>query len=109
MQIFGKYIADYDDACQQFFKERERFEKKLRQIPFLRVIPSEANYFLCEVISGISSSELAIRLLKESNILVKDCSYKKAFKGKDYVRIAIRNSHDNDQLIEALHQLNVCL
>lgn len=105
MQIFGKYTADYDRACLLFQRERNRFEAALRQIPYLRVFPSEANYFLCEVTGPFSSSELAVTLLQKSNILIKDCAYKKAFSGKQYVRIAVRNTEENNRLIEALKQI----
>ena len=107
MQIFGKYTADYDLACKKFLRERKRFEQALRSIPFLRVIPTQANYFLCEVDGAISSSQLAIQLLREANILVKDCAYKKAFEGKNYVRIAVRNKRENDALISALRSLTI--
>ena len=55
MQIFGKYTADYDVACRKFMDERRRFEQELLSVPFLRVIPSQANYFLCEVDKSIWS------------------------------------------------------
>ena len=106
MQIFGKYTADYDVACRKFMEERRRFGQELRTVPFLRVIPSQANYFLCEVDKRISSSQLAIRLLRDANILVKDCAYKKAFEGKNYVRIAVRNRQENDRLVAALRALD---
>ena len=105
MQIYGKYEDDYRRACQQFQDERTRFERELRSIPFLRVIPSEANYFLCEITDRFTSSELAILLIKRENILIKDCGYKKAFEGKHYVRIAVRDTKDNDRLINALREL----
>ena len=107
MQIYGKYEADYHRACRLFREERERFEAELRQISFLRVIPSEANYFLCEVTDRFTSSELAILLIKRENILIKDCGYKKAFAGKHYVRIAVRDTADNDRLLRALRALEV--
>ena len=47
MQIYSKYEADYHRACARFIEERTRFEAELREVPFLRVIPSEANYCLC--------------------------------------------------------------
>ena len=50
MQIYGKYENDYAKACQKFVAEREIFYGELDQIPYLHVIPSQANYFLCEVI-----------------------------------------------------------
>ena len=100
MQIFSKYEKDYLQACQKFIAERKRFYTELQKISFLRVIPSQANYFLCEVI-GMSSKELVLKLL-ETNILVKDCSEKFAFDKKNYIRIAIRNEHDNNKIIKSL-------
>ena len=49
MQIYPKYKDDYKQACEKFIVERDRFKSNLESIPFLRVIPSAANYFLCEV------------------------------------------------------------
>ena len=47
MQIFGKYEDDYRQASRLFVEERARFQKELSAISWLRVIPSQANYFLC--------------------------------------------------------------
>lgn len=105
MQILGKYQADYRQACATFRQEREKFKKELEQIPFLRVMPSEANYFLCEVLPPYTATELSVTLIKNDNILIKDCSYKKAFGGKQYVRIAIRDRKDDSRLICALKKL----
>lgn len=105
MQIFGKYQKDYDRACQKFIAERERFMARLTDIPFLRVIPSQANYFLCQVTEKYTSEELTRRLLMDFNILIKDCDNKDGLKNKNYVRIAVRDQKDNDTLVEALKTL----
>lgn len=104
MQIFSKYESDYHKACHKFAIERERFWKELNTISYLRAIPSQANYFLCEVLPPFTSHDLTVKLLNESNILIKDCSTKKAFGGRSYIRIAIRNREDNEMLIEVLKQ-----
>jgi histidinol-phosphate/aromatic aminotransferase/cobyric acid decarboxylase-like protein len=67
------------------------------------VIPSQANYFLCEVTKRFTSKELAVRLLEEHEILIKDCSGKSAFGGGNYIRLAIRNREDNHKLVDALY------
>lgn len=105
MQIFSKYENDYDRACGQFVSERKRFAECLEKIPFLRVVPSQANYFLCEVLD-MGARELTERLLNSYDILIKDCSTKKGIEGKNYVRIAIRNSADNDRLVKALEDIS---
>lgn len=102
MQIFGKYESDYRVACMKFIEERRRFYDRLQQIDFLRVIPSQANYFLCEVTGRFSAHELTVLLLEKHNILIKDCSTKMGFSGRNYIRIAIRDKKDNDTLTEAL-------
>lgn len=105
MQIFNKYEQDYKQACRFFIKERNRFYQDLQQIKYLRVIPSQANYFLCEVIDAYSSKELTELLLNKYNILIKDCGTKKAFRTGEYVRIAVRSSQDNRRLVDALKEL----
>ena len=52
-------------------EERKRFGIELSKIEGLRVYPSEANYFLCELLGGYNSTKLAGELL-EDNILIKD-------------------------------------
>lgn len=105
MQIFGKYASDYDKACEAFIRERNRFFDKLSMIPILRVIPSQANYFLCEVKGGLTARELTFLLLKKYGIFIKDCTTKTGLRDKEYVRIAIRDSQDNDMLIAALKEI----
>ena len=104
MQIFNKYEKDYYEACDKFIKEREQFFNELKEISFLRVIPSQANYFLCQVTDRYTSKELTERLL-EHNILIKDCGSKQAFAGRNYIRIAIRDRQDNSYLISILKSL----
>ena len=105
MQIFGKYESDYKMACEKFVAERSRFFKSLQRISFLRVIPSQANYFLCEVTNKYTSSELTRILLCENDILIKDCGTKKAFGGRNYIRIAVRGKEENNKLVEVLLSL----
>lgn len=105
MQIFAKYEKDYQEACDKFIEERRLFINELRQITFLRVIDSQANYFLCEVKNRYTSTELTRILLEKADILIKDCSTKSAFNGRNYIRIAIRDRKDNSKLVETLKKL----
>ena len=105
MQIFSKYEKDYEKACDRFLVERDCFEKNLRSIPFLKVMPSQANYFLCEVLPPHTANSIVLIMLKRHNILLRDCSNKIGLNGKQYIRIAIRNQTDNINLVEALKQI----
>lgn len=100
LQIAEKYKKDYANALVQIKEERRRFASKLEKIPGLRVIPSQANYVMVELLGGTKAAELTEKLLVSYNILVKDLSAK--LDGKQFLRLAVRNTQDNDLLIEAL-------
>ena len=105
MQIFGKYEQSYVRACNRFMKERDRFMQELSRVPFLNVFPSQANYFMCEVKPPMKARSLTGLLLKNHSILVKDCSRKKGFEGREFIRVAVRDATDNDALVRAMHEM----
>lgn len=105
MQIFSKYEKDYHRACEKFLTERDYFEHGLREIPFLRVMSSQANYFLCEVLPPFTANEIVLTMLRRFNILTRDCSSKGGFDGRQYMRIAVRDHQDNSRLVDALKQI----
>lgn len=104
MQIYGKYEKDYNKACHKFIAERERFYSMLQQIPYLHVMPSQANYFLCEVTDRFTSKELT-QLLLDHDVLISNCSRKKNMTDRNLVRIAVRSKEDNDRLIGILKKI----
>lgn len=104
MQIFGKYEKDYEKACVKFVAERNRFYALLQEIPYLRVIPSQANYFLCEVTSKYTSAELTQKLI-EQDVIISNCGRKHNMEGRNLIRLAVRSKEDNDRLIEILKEL----
>ena len=105
MQIFGKYEADYKRACQRFVTERRRFEALLRDIPYIKVLPTQANFFCLKLMGRHTSGELTKLLLSRFNIMVKDCDTKQGLKGQNFIRVSVRSAEDNDQLIRALREL----
>lgn len=100
MQIEEKYKKDYKKALEQFRRERRRYEGELSRIHGFRVIPSQANYVMVELEEGISAKELLKTLLIKYNILIKELTTKT--NGRDYLRLAVRDTRDNDTLIRAL-------
>jgi len=97
MQILDKYKNDYADSLRKIKAERKHFFEELCKIGCLKVYPSQANYFMCEILNGISSEELAARLLRE-NILIKDLTGK-IHNEKQYIRIAVRTEEENRRLV----------
>lgn len=104
LQIADKYKKDYTEALSAFRAERQRYEKELADIGGLRIFPSQANYVMAEITSGVTAAELTKRLYIRHRILIKDLSAKAACVGKQYIRLAIRNTEENDRLLRALRE-----
>lgn len=102
MQILDKYKVDYESSLQEIKTERKSFFEDLRQIKSLKVYPSQANYFMCELLDGYTSKELAGKLLKK-NVLIKDLTGK-IKNGRQYIRIAIRTGAENQSLVQLLKE-----
>ena len=100
MQIEEKYKKDYISGLKDLRKERARFADKLSEIKGIRVIPSQANYIMVELERSISPKELLKDLLVKYEILIKELTTKT--NGRNYLRLAVRCTEDNDELLKAL-------
>lgn len=101
LQIFPKYIEDFWKSCKKVRKERRRFFQKLKQLPFLEVFPSEANFFMCKLKGNVKAKEITEKLLWEKEILIKDLSGKIGING-EFIRIAVKDKEENDYFVKAL-------
>ena len=100
MHIEEKDRRDYSIALEKLRAERTRFQKELRTIRGIRVIPSQANFVMVELADDISPKALLKRLLIKHNLLIKELTTKT--NGRNYLRLAVRNTDDNNVLIRAL-------
>lgn len=100
MQIEEKYKKDYAEALVKIRAERRRFAEELAKIRGVRVIPSQANYIMVELDDSINPKELLKTLLIKYEILIKELTTKT--NGRNYLRLAVRCTEDNDRLLEAL-------
>ena len=101
MQIEEKYKNDYAAALVKIRAERARFADELGKIRGIRVIPSQANYLMVELDDSISPKELLKTLLIKYEILIKELTTKT--NGRNYLRLAVRCTEDNDRLLDALN------
>ena len=96
-------LADLDYLSNNVKKiqmERERLSNRLKEIPFLKVFPSQANFILCQVLDrpGIElKNNLAAR-----GVLVRH--YQSALLS-NYIRISVGKPGDTDVIISALKEM----
>lgn len=101
MQIFEKYKGDYTTAIEKFKEVRRGYLEELSNVKNLRVVPTQANYVLCEILGDNTAYDITKRLLDEYDVFIKDLSSKKGFNGQ-YIRIAVKRPEENRKLVEAL-------
>ena len=104
MQIEEKYKKDYVAALDKFRKERARYVEELSNIPGLRVIPSQANYVMAEVTIGLTAKELNRRLIVRHNLLIKNLVAKIQQDGRQYIRLAVKTTEEDNKLIAAIKE-----
>lgn len=102
LQIEEKYKKYYSEALRKIRAERARFQEELSKIEGIRVIPSQANYVMVELDKDISPKELLKRIIIKHEILIKELTTKT--NGRNYLRLAVRNTEENDLLIAALKE-----
>ena len=105
MQISEKYTKDYKIGLKKIKEERARFVAELSKIKLLNIFPSQANYLMIEIKNKVSSRKLTKLLLDKYQILIKDLSSKIKDSKKQYIRIAVRNTDDNNKLLVALRNI----
>jgi len=81
-------------------KERRHLAASLSGLKGLHVFESAANYLLVRLDSGLTATELQVRLLQEL-ILIRDCS---DFEGLDnhFFRVAVKKRAQNRKLLQAI-------
>lgn len=104
MQIAGKYHEDYNKALKMIKDERKLFQNELEKICDIKVIRSQANYIMVELLNGLDAEWLKHKMLIDEKIFIKTLN-KKINNGKNYIRLAIRNHDDNIRLIMALKKV----
>ena len=101
LQIYQLFAKDYSEACDRIVEEREYLISELSKIKGIKVYPSSANYVMVDL-GEHSATELAIALLEKHRLIIKDLSTKNRFKGKNFIRLAVRDRKDNETLIKCL-------
>jgi histidinol-phosphate aminotransferase len=85
--------------CQRIIRQRERVYARLKQIPWLIPLPSQANFILCRVV-GKDARSLKFELAKQGILL----RYFNKPGLQDAIRISIGTPAQNDKLLKALQE-----
>ena len=104
LQIQDKYKDSYLAACQQIADRRKEMIDALLKCKHIKVYESQANYLMCYLTGTMTAEELCNTLMDECGLLIKDLSTKDGIKGKNYIRLAVKDEEENAILIQALNK-----
>ncbi len=104
LQTYNIYAKDYASACGKIVSERNYLTENLNKIKGIKVYPSQANFLMVDL-GKTNSNNFCVEALSKFDILIKDLSTKQFFKGKNFVRIAIKNREENDILLDCFKKL----
>ncbi len=102
LDILPKYRNDYSIARKKIISTRDEMYDQLCKIPGLRVTPSYANYFCCELPESVSSYSIQEQLFINYKLLVKDLGMKQGLPEDRYIRIAVKTPEENSLIVNAL-------
>ncbi|MBM7623594.1 threonine-phosphate decarboxylase CobD [Sporohalobacter salinus] len=96
-----EYIQEAKEAIN---REKEFLYQALQKITGLKPYQPAANYILIDISATEYTSTALKDRLAQKGILIRDCSSYHLL-GSDFIRVAVKNREDNQQLITALKSL----
>jgi len=85
-------------------KEKEKCFKRLGKNNKIKLVHTDVNFYLIEILNDKNSTEIKDTLLNKNNLLVRDC---KTFTGMNnkFIRVAIKKSQENNELFKGLEKV----
>ena len=80
--------------------------KEINKIDKIEAYPSQANYIMVNL-KDKSSYEFCVEALDKYNILLKDLSSKNYFNGKNFIRVAVKDTKENNAFLRAIKNILV--
>ena len=104
LEEMGAYQQQFAASCVDVRHATQLLFRGLQTVPYLHPYPTQGNFVLCRLLSGLTGAELTARLFEECKILINDCGSKHGL-DNHFVRVASRTSEENAQLVQTLRAL----
>ena len=98
-----KFQNEYEVVRKQYIRDTQEYFKILNEIDGIKQYPSQANFALLELKSGILADDFAFGLLVKSGVYTRTCSDKIGLDG-EFIRLASRSAIENKEIITAIKE-----
>jgi histidinol-phosphate/aromatic aminotransferase/cobyric acid decarboxylase-like protein len=96
-----KFQNEYEVVRKQYIRDTQEYFKILNEIDAIKQYPSQANFALLRIKSGILADDFAFGLLVKSGVYTRTCSDKIGLDG-EFIRLASRSAIENKEIITAI-------
>ncbi len=91
----------YRDSLYKIKMDRHYMMTQLRNLPCVEVLPSQGNFLMMHLLSGVDGASCRDELLAHHGLFIRECGNKAGI-DSSYIRAAVRGSGDVDRLVESL-------
>lgn len=100
------FQTDYEKVRKQYIQETQYLYDGLKKIDGIRVYPTQANFFLIEILGELDSDTFVYLALIRFGVYMRTCSDKIGL-GNKFVRVASRSKKENEIILTAIERV-VC-
>lgn len=94
-------MPDYYASLPRIAEDRRSMFEALREIPGLKVYPSQGNFILVRLPEGLNGVDCRDHLLNEHAIFTRECGNKKGMTSQ-FIRLVVRPAEDVARLVAGL-------
>ena len=106
LELLPKYRNELAASYANTRRDRDDFYAELGKLEYLEPQPSGGNFLFCRLRGDfLSAGDLARILMRDWGILIKDCSDKLPAGTGQYIRLAVRTSLENRNLVRTLSRV----
>jgi histidinol-phosphate/aromatic aminotransferase/cobyric acid decarboxylase-like protein len=98
-----QFQLEYEVVRKKYIRDTQDYFKVLSEIDGIKQYPSQANFALIELKSGVSADDFAFGLLVKSGVYTRTCSDKIGLDG-EFIRLASRSAVENIEIITAIKE-----
>ncbi|MDL2403468.1 MULTISPECIES: pyridoxal phosphate-dependent aminotransferase [Rhizobium] len=101
--LLAEFLEELEDSLTLLRSDREHFQRDLKTVPGLEVVPSQTNFVLCRLPQNSpSAAKLKHNLIRRESVLVRECGYQTMKDADRYLRLSVRSPEENQALVNIL-------
>ncbi|MBX7262580.1 MAG: hypothetical protein K1X46_00860 [Chitinophagaceae bacterium] len=103
LYVRDQFQKEYEIVRKRYIRDSQEYFKNLAAIEGIKRYPTQANFALIELETGILADDFAFGLLVKSGVYTRTCSDKIGLDG-EFIRLASRSHDENEAIVKAIKE-----